>query len=537
MVTDCDDVNGSCVGGDEEVGGSATETLTLDLSAGTTYYIIVDGWNNSGNTTGSYTLTVDYTAPTCAAYCAAVTTNCTGEFAQYTDEAACLAYCGTWAQLPVGAQTDTDGNTVGCRTYHAGVAGSAAGMDAVHCVHAGPSGGDVCGSWCENYCHLSATNCTGGNELYSDDASCTAACGGFGDTGDAGATDGDSVQCRIYHLGVAGSDGDTSAAIHCPHGAVDGGGVCVDPVPQGDTCADPFTVGALPFSTTGNTAGASNDYSYTAGSCPPETGGWGAGSSDHAYAFEPAANGTYHITLSGFDSNLYVVTDCSDVNGSCVGGDEEVGGSATETLTLNLSAGTTYYIIVDGWNNSGNTTGSYTLTVDLAPLPVLPINEVDYDQPGADTAEFVELFNAGPSAIWLAGFELQAINGADGGTLWSASLADAGASLASGQYLVIGDTAVVSILPAGILTMTSPGSIQNGAPDALRLVRVADGAIVDAVSYEGTVPGASEGGSAGNDTGDGSLSRCPNGQDTDDNSADFSKQTSTPGITNACPVL
>jgi hypothetical protein len=44
--------------------------------------------------------------------------------------------------------------------------------------------------------------------------------------GEDGAAGGDSVQCRIYHLGVAGSDGDTSAAVHCPHGSVGGGGVC-----------------------------------------------------------------------------------------------------------------------------------------------------------------------------------------------------------------------------------------------------------------------------------------------------------------------
>ena len=372
VVTDCGDVDGSCVGGDEDIGTSAVESLELSLTGGTTYFVIVDGWGNSSSQHGPYTLTITDGAPpeplSCAAYCAAVQSACTGANSQYDSEGACLAYCAASAQLPLGDLADTEGNTVGCRIYHAGVAAVSGENAAIHCPHAGPHGGNVCGDWCENYCHLAQTNCSGANELYADDAACAAACAGLSDAGDGGDVDGDTVQCRIYHLGVAGTNGDTSAAAHCPHGAIDGGGVCVPP-PPGDTCADPFTVDALPFSATGDTTGAANDYSYAAGECLPETGGWGAGSSDHAYAFTPDTDGTYEITLSGFDSNLYVVTDCADVGGSCVGGDEEVGGSATESLELELTGGTTYYIIVDGWNNGGNTAGSYTLTVEAAGAP------------------------------------------------------------------------------------------------------------------------------------------------------------------------
>ena len=177
----------------------------------------------------------DEVLPTCEGYCATVTANCTDENAQYGSESACISYCQTAGAIPVGATTDTGGNTVGCRAYHADVAGSAPadGSDDDHCGHAGPSGGAVCGSWCENYCHLAMTNCTGDYELYADNDACMAACDGItvgGDANPASVTSGDSVECRIYHLGVAGTEGDTSAEVHCPHGQAEATAPCVDPV-------------------------------------------------------------------------------------------------------------------------------------------------------------------------------------------------------------------------------------------------------------------------------------------------------------------
>ena len=174
--------------------------------------------------------------PTCEAYCTLVGESCAGDAAQYESEEACLAYCNTAGGFPAGTSEDTDGNTIGCRMYHATVAGGLEGDDnALHCGHAGPSGGDVCGTWCENYCDLATNNCTGDNALFGGGAGCLDQCEGFHSDAPAGSTGGDSVQCRIYHLGVAGSDGETSAATHCPHGGVDGGGVCEE-VEPGPTC-------------------------------------------------------------------------------------------------------------------------------------------------------------------------------------------------------------------------------------------------------------------------------------------------------------
>lgn len=181
-----------------------------------------------------YDIIVEPADPTCEEYCAQMGDACADT---YADEDACLAYCGTAGAFPAGNFDDTSGNTIGCRMYHAGVASGLEGDDnALHCGHAGPSGADTCGTWCENYCDLALNTCSGDNKLYDDGESCLAACDGFGADGEAGDAGGDTVQCRIYHLGVAGSDGEESAAVHCPHGGEDGGGVCV--APDEPTCDD-----------------------------------------------------------------------------------------------------------------------------------------------------------------------------------------------------------------------------------------------------------------------------------------------------------
>jgi len=132
---------------------------------------------------------------------------------------------------------------------------------------------------------------------------------------------------------------------------------------NGDTCAEalPIVAGAT---VNGSTAGPdfNDDYGYSNGACPPEEGGWGAGAPDVAYVFMPSATASYTISLQAvFDGNLYVVTDCGNVDGSCVGGWELVGNDLLEEVTLSLSAGTPYFIIVDGYG--GDEAGDYTLSV------------------------------------------------------------------------------------------------------------------------------------------------------------------------------
>ena len=97
------------------------------------------------------------------------------------------------------------------------------------------------------------------------------------------------------------------------------------------------------------------------------------------------------------------------------------------------------------------------------------INEIHYDNIGGDTGEFVEI--AGPAGTDLSGWSIQLYR--DSGTVYdtitfSGTLADAG---------------------FGFGFATSFQTIQNGPSDGLALID--NGSVVQFLSYEGTLTGAS----------------------------------------------
>lgn len=161
------------------------------------------------------------------------------------------------------------------------------------------------------------------------------------------------------------------------------------------------------------------------------------------------------------------------------------------------------------------------------------INEIDYDQPATDSGEFVELLNVGPSPVNLSAFTLRLINGASGGAAQYQNYVLPSFNLAPGAYYVIcANNATVPNCQLDVSPNTD--LIQNGAPDALAWLL--NGVAVDRVSYEGDVPGFTETTGAPADTGNAgeSLSRCPNGTDTDNNGADLQLRPITPGAANNC---
>ncbi|MFN2197636.1 MAG: lamin tail domain-containing protein, partial [Anaerolineales bacterium] len=98
--------------------------------------------------------------------------------------------------------------------------------------------------------------------------------------------------------------------------------------------------------------------------------------------------------------------------------------------------------------------------------PDLVINEIDYDQPGTDYAEFVEIRNNGASTADLTGVSLVLVNG--NGTSVYNTIDLSGYTLDAGDYFVVcGDATMVSNCDLDV----SPDSnlIQNGAPDAVAL--------------------------------------------------------------------
>jgi len=176
--------------------------------------------------------------------------------------------------------------------------------------------------------------------------------------------------------------------------------------------------------------------------------------------------------------------------------------------------------------------GAYSACALPVAVPDVVINEIDYDQPGADNAEFLELKNVGGVAADLSNFSVQLINGASGGASVYQSIALPPTTLAAGEYFVI--CADASATPNCDLDVIS--SIQNGSPDAVALWM--NGAVVDAVSYEGSVvPPFVEGSGAGLEDVGGTafsgISRFPDGIDTDLNNADLSRRCITPGAANS----
>ena len=172
---------------------------------------------------------------------------------------------------------------------------------------------------------------------------------------------------------------------------------------------------------------------------------------------------------------------------------------------------------------------SLSCTTVTGPPPTgrtIVINEIDYDQVGADGGGFVELRNNGAAAADLAGLALVLVDGSDGLEYDRETLTG---ELAAGGHLAIAIEA------------------QNGAPDGVAVVDTATGAVLDALSYEGAITAAQIGSAtvslvegtvlaasvADSNTVAGSLIRNPDGRDTNDAASDWAFTTTpTPGAAN-----
>ncbi len=161
--------------------------------------------------------------------------------------------------------------------------------------------------------------------------------------------------------GISCGDNGCGGTCGCDDGELCNDGTC-GPPPIGDQCGNPFIVDALPYSDSGNVDDYSNDYGYASGSCPGETSGWNGGAEDVVYAFTPETDGDYEIVFdTTWDSTIYMVTDCEDVNNTCIAGEDN---GEPETINATLTGGTTYYIIGGHWSNFALGGGdTYTLSI------------------------------------------------------------------------------------------------------------------------------------------------------------------------------
>ncbi|MFN5182691.1 MAG: T9SS type A sorting domain-containing protein [Bacteroidota bacterium] len=117
--------------------------------------------------------------------------------------------------------------------------------------------------------------------------------------------------------------------------------------PLGSSCTlNPHTITSLPFSANGlTTCCKGNDYTST-NAC----GSLYMDGEDYVFAYTPTSNTTVDITVSNADpsTGVFLVSGCPNT-GTCVG--LSTGSSNLSLCGYTLTAGTTYYIIVDTWPN------------------------------------------------------------------------------------------------------------------------------------------------------------------------------------------
>ncbi|RDH89342.1 MAG: nuclease [endosymbiont of Seepiophila jonesi] len=162
----------------------------------------------------------------------------------------------------------------------------------------------------------------------------------------------------------------------------------------------------------------------------------------------------------------------------------------------------------------------------------LVINEVDYDQPGSNQAEFIELFNTGGTTLNLDDYTLQLINGTNSAPYRTYDLPTF--TLDANAYFVLCGNAG-NLLNCDWDVSPDSNLIQNGAPDAIALFL--GNTLIDSLSYEGDISGYTE--ISGSNLLDPSnaaflgLSRSPDGADTNNNDLDFDQACITPGMRNS----
>jgi hypothetical protein len=174
------------------------------------------------------------------------------------------------------------------------------------------------------------------------------------------------------------------------------------------------------------------------------------------------------------------------------------------------------------------------------------INEVDYDQPGVDNFEFIELFNNGATAASLANLSVRLVNG-NGSTEYAKIILPSTLLPAGGYFVICGLGSAVA--NCDLPGLAASDAIQNGAPDGIALVDDTSRTVLGSLSYEGNITAATLTGIAGsaslvngaplpvsvaddNVQADIGLSRIPNGLDTHNDATDWRLAQVTPGAAN-----
>ena len=212
--------------------------------------------------------------------------------------------------------------------------------------------GEICdGSFCVTGCRAD-TDC--GTGEICEDLFCTPGCRADTDCG----TDEicDDLSC------TSGCRVDTD----CGTGEICRDLQCMTP-PTGDSCADPFVVGSLPFTDANvdvTVFGPDLEFE-TSNSCTT----YSTGGTDVVYEVSIPADSVLYASLTSTDDlALYVTSDCSVQpmpDATCLGGDDSALSNGTEEVTVAADTmDRTVYVVVDDYSTNPST-GTYELTIVL----------------------------------------------------------------------------------------------------------------------------------------------------------------------------
>src|SRR6059058_2946494 len=364
--------SGSCAGGLEVAAGCNDDAcfnasglyrasrLTPTVTAGQTYYIVVDGFNGAQ---GTFSLTV--TPPVAST----TTTTPTNSSTTTTTLTGATGACASATPIPAAGGTFS-GTTSGTSTLEGSCGSSGASPERVFQWTPAVSGTatiQTCGAGTtfDTELYLRSGSCAGGPEVAAgcNDDACANASGLFR----ASRLTPTVTAGQTYYIvvdGYGGAPGTFSLTVTPPGAST----TTTTPASTSTTtttlaaaCAGPTPIPAAGGTFSGTTSGTS----MQAGSC-----GSSGTSPEQVFQWTPLASGTATIQTCGagttFDTVLYLRS------GSCASGPEVAAGcnddacinatglNRASRLTPTVTAGQTYYIVVDGY---GGAQGTFALTV------------------------------------------------------------------------------------------------------------------------------------------------------------------------------
>ncbi len=150
----------------------------------------------------------------------------------------------------------------------------------------------------------------------------------------------------------------------CEFGCLDVGGAHCYML--GDTCDDPRPIALVgnAFSTIADSTGYSAAHAHD-GTCT----GYSTAGPDIYWSIDLIEGDTIFASMDPtgyFDASIYMATDCADLDGSCVAGDDS-GNPEEFTYVVPAGAGGTYIIVTTGWWSDNY--GEFTFDVTVTPAP------------------------------------------------------------------------------------------------------------------------------------------------------------------------